>query len=142
MNVYDRVIPNKSYETLWVLSIGVFLAISFEFIAKMLRAHLTDIAGKKADLIISAAMFRRVMAMKLQDKPASSGSYANNLRDFESVREFMTSASLLVLVDLPFLLLFVFVIWLIGGKLATVPLILIPLVIFVGLIVHLRLLTI
>lgn len=136
MNVYDRVIPNKSYETLWVLSIGVFLAISFEFIAKMLRVHLTDIAGKKADLIISAAMFRRVMAMKLQDKPASSGSYANNLRDFESVREFMTSASLLVLVDLPFLLLFVFVIWLIGGKLATVPLILIPLVIFVGLIVQ------
>ncbi|MGX2974865.1 type I secretion system permease/ATPase [Ursidibacter arcticus] len=138
MNVYDRVIPNKSYDTLWVLSIGVILAITFEFIAKMIRAHLTDIAGKKADLIISSALFRRVMSIRLIDKPISSGSYANNLRDFESVREFMTSASLLVLVDLPFLLLFVFVIWLVGGKLAIVPLILIPLVIIVGLIVQPR----
>lgn len=136
MNVYDRVIPNKGYETLWVLSIGVVLAILFEFAAKMIRGHLTDIAGKKADLIISSAMFRRVMSIKLQDKPASSGSYANNLRDFESVREFMTSACLLALVDLPFLLLFVFVIWLIGGKLAIVPLTLIPLVVLIGLLVQ------
>lgn len=136
MNVYDRVIPNKSYETLWVLSIGVILAITFEFIAKLIRGHLTDIAGKKADLIISSALFRRVMSIRLADKPVSSGSYANNLRDFESVREFMTSASLLALVDLPFLLLFVFVIWLIGGKLAIVPLVLIPLVMLVGLLVQ------
>lgn len=136
MNVYDRVIPNKSYETLWVLSIGVVLAISFEFIAKLIRSHLTDIAGKKADLIISSALFRRVMALQLVNKPVSSGSYANNLRDFESVREFMTSASLLVLVDLPFLLLFVFVIWLVGGKIAIVPLIIIPVVIIMGFLVQ------
>ena len=71
----------------------------------MIRGHLTDIAGKKADLIISSAIFRRMMALRLADRPASAGSYANNLREFESVREFMTSASLLVLVDLPFLLL-------------------------------------
>ena len=132
MNVYDRVIPNQAYETLWVLSIGVTLAIVFEFIAKMIRGHLTDIAGKKADLIISSALFRRVLALRLADRPASAGSYANNLRDFESVREFMTSASLLVLVDLPFLLLFITVIWLIAGKLALVPLILIPIVMLVG----------
>ncbi|OOF87674.1 hypothetical protein BKG93_00750 [Rodentibacter ratti] len=136
MNVYDRVIPNKTYETLWALSIGVVLAISFEFAAKMIRGHLTDIAGKKADLIISSALFRRVMALRLIDKPASSGSYANNLRDFESVREFMTSASLLVLVDLPFLFLFVFVIYLVGGKLAIVPLVIIPTVILVGIAVQ------
>lgn len=132
MNVYDRVIPNQTYETLWALSIGVVLAITFEFIAKLIRGHLTDVAGKKADLIISSALFRRVMAIRLADKPKSSGSYANNLRDFESVREFMTSASLLVLVDLPFLLLFVFVIYLVGGTLAFVPLTLIPIVLIVG----------
>ncbi|WP_373818143.1 type I secretion system permease/ATPase [Glaesserella sp.] len=133
MNVYDRVIPNKAYQTLWVLSIGVVLAITFEFIAKMMRAYLTDIAGKKADLIISSALFRRVMGLKLQERPASSGSYANNLRDFESVREFMTSASLLTLVDLPFLLLFVTVIWMIGGPLAWVPMLIIPTVLIVSL---------
>ena len=136
MNVYDRVIPNQAYETLWVLSIGVMLAILFEFLAKMIRGHLTDIAGKKADLIISAAIFRRIMALRLADRPASAGSYANNLREFESVREFMTSASLLVLVDLPFLLLFITVIFIVGGKLAIVPAIIIPIVIIVGFIVQ------
>lgn len=133
MNVYDRVIPNKSYDTLWVLSIGVGVAIFFEFISKMIRGRLTDIAGKKADLIISAALFRRVMGIKLEDRPVSSGSYASNLRDFESVREFMTSASLLTLVDLPFLLLFLTVMWLIAGYLVIVPMVVIPLVIIVGL---------
>ena len=136
MNVYDRVIPNQAYETLWVLSIGVVLAILFEFAAKMIRGHLTDIAGKKADLIISSALFRRVMALRLADRPASSGSYANNLREFESVRDFFTSASLLTLVDLPFLLLFITVIGIVGGKLALVPLIIIPIVVIVGLLVQ------
>ncbi|HCQ9044687.1 TPA: type I secretion system permease/ATPase, partial [Escherichia coli] len=100
MNVYDRVIPNKSYETLWVLSIGVVIAIIFECIAKLTRGYLTDIAGKKADLIISSALFRKVMSIKLSEKPSSSGSYANNLREYESVRDFMTSATLLAFVDL------------------------------------------
>ncbi len=133
MQVYDRVIPNQTYETLWALSIGVFVAIVFELITKLIRGHLTDIAGKKADLIISSALFRRVMALRLAEKPTSSGSYANNLRDFEAVREFMTSASLLVLADFPFLLLFVVVISIIGGKLAFVPMTIIPLVIIVSL---------
>lgn len=136
MNVYDRVIPNKSYDTLWVLSIGVFIAIAFEFISKIIRGRLTDIAGKKADLIISSALFRRVMGMRLQERPASSGSYASNLRDFESVRDFMTSASLLTLVDLPFLILFLLVMWMIAGYLVIVPAIIIPLVIIVGLLVQ------
>ena len=136
MNVYDRVIPNQAYETLWVLSIGVILAIVFEFAAKLIRGHLTDIAGKKADLIISSALFRRVMALRLADRPTSSGSYANNLREFESVREFMTSASLLTLVDLPFLLLFITVIAIVGGKLALVPLTIIPIVVIVGFLVQ------
>ncbi|MFU2114967.1 type I secretion system permease/ATPase [[Pasteurella] aerogenes] len=138
MNVYDRVIPNKTYETLWALSIGVVLAILFELIAKLIRSHLTDIAGKKADLIISSALFRRVMSIRLVDKPVSAGSYANNLREFESVRDFMTSASLLVLVDLPFILLFIFVIYLVGGYLALVPLFIIPIVAIVGLMVQPR----
>ncbi|MDO5654401.1 MAG: type I secretion system permease/ATPase, partial [Brachymonas sp.] len=136
MNVYDRVVPNRAMETLWALSIGVVLANVFEFIARTVRARLTDIAGKKADLVISAALFRRVMALDLAQKPASAGSYANNLRDFESVREFMTSMSLLALVDLPFVLLFIFVIAMVAGPLAWVPLVTIPIVVIVGLLVQ------
>nr|WP_314266580.1 type I secretion system permease/ATPase [uncultured Moellerella sp.] len=136
MNVYDRVIPNQAYETLWVLSIGVTLAISFEFLAKMLRAYLLDIAGKKADMLISSALFRRVMLLRFDKKPASSGSYANNLKDFEAIRDFMTSASLLALVDLPFIFLFIFVISIIGGYLALVPLTILPIVIIAGLLIQ------
>lgn len=136
MNVYDRVIPNQTYETLWALTIGVLVAIGFEFVARMIRAYLTDVAGKKADLIISSALCRRVMALRLIDKPTSSGSYANNLREFESIRDFMTSTSLLVLVDMPFLFLFIFVIYLVGGILAAVPLFIIILVILVSLVVQ------
>ncbi|EGI25771.1 putative cytoplasmic membrane export protein [Escherichia coli TA206] len=132
MNVYDRVIPNRSWETLWMLSIGVILAILFECAAKLIRSYLTDIAGKKADLIISSALLRRVMAVKMSDRPVSSGSYASNLREYESVRDFMTSATLLAFVDLPFILLFIGVIWLVGGLLAVVPLTLVPVVILVG----------
>lgn len=139
MNVYDRVIPNKAYDTLWALSIGVIIAIIFELIAKMLRSILTDIAGKKSDLIISSALFKRVLGLKLQERPASSGSYANNLREFESVRDFMTSASLLTLVDLPFLFLFLFVMFLVAGKLAFIPMLIIPVVITVGLIAQIPL---
>lgn len=136
MNVYDRVIPNQAYSTLWVLSIGVALAIGFEFLAKQIRAYLVDSAGKKADLIISSALFRRVMALRLQEKPASSGSYANNLRDFESVREFMTSASILTLIDLPFLILFLLVMYILGGILVIVPMVIIPTVIIVAILIQ------
>ena len=111
----------------------MFIAIIFELITKLVRGHLTDIAGKKADLIISSALFRRVMALRLLEKPTSSGSYANNLRDFESVRDFMTSASLLVLADFPFLILFLVVISILGGKLVFVPMTIIPIVIIVSL---------
>ncbi|WP_170836420.1 type I secretion system permease/ATPase, partial [Escherichia coli] len=136
MNVYDRVIPNRSWETLWMLSIGVITAILFECAAKLIRSYLTDVAGKKADLIISSALLRRVMAVKMSDRPASSGSYASNLREYESVREFMTSATLLAFVDLPFILLFISVIGLVGGWLAVVPLTLVPLVILAGILLQ------
>ena len=139
MNVYDRVVPNRAYETLWVLSIGVLIANLFEFAARTARARLTDEAGKKADLVISSALFRRAMAIDLAHRPASSGSWSNNLREFEAVRDFMTSASLLALVDLPFVILFVVVIALLAGPLAWVPILTIPLVVGAGLLAQLPL---
>lgn len=139
MNVYDRVIPNKSYDTLWVMSIGVLISIALELLARTIRGALTDIAGKKADLIISSALFRRAMALDLVEKPASSGSYANNLRDFESVRDFMTSATLLALVDLPFTLFFVAIIGMVAGPLMWVPLLIMPVVLAVGLLAQIPL---
>ncbi|MDQ7214957.1 ABC transporter transmembrane domain-containing protein, partial [Enterobacter cloacae] len=105
MNVYDRVIPTQAYVTLWSLAIGVVIAIIFEFASRQIRAYLIDIAGKKADLILGAKLFRQVMSMRMEYKPQSSGTFANQLRDFEAVRDFITSATLATLSDLPFCLL-------------------------------------
>lgn len=132
MNVYDRVVPNQAYVTLWSLGIGVTLAMVFEAVARYLRAYLLDIAGKKADLVLGALLFRQALAIQLEHKPASSGAFANQLREFESVREFTTSATLATLSDLPFVLLFVAVIFAIGGPLGWVPLLLIPIILLIS----------
>ncbi|MDH2067736.1 type I secretion system permease/ATPase [Pantoea sp. GD03673] len=139
MNVYDRVVPNQAYVTLWSMAIGVTIAIIFEFVSRQLRAWLIDVAGKKADLIIGTKLFRQMMSVRLEHKPASAGSFANQMREFESIRDFMTSATLATLSDLPFCLLFLVIIWMIGGALAWVPLMAVPVILIISLIIQLPL---
>lgn len=131
MNVYDRVIPNQAYVTLWSLGIGVVIAMLFEAIARYVRAHLLDVAGKKVDLVLGSLLFRQALSIQMEHKPSSSGSFAHQLREFESVRDFAASATLAAISDLPFVLLFVGVIFMIGGSLAWVPLLLIPLILLI-----------
>lgn len=101
MNVYDRVVPNQAFVTLWSLAIGVAIAMLFEFISRNVRAHVLDVAGKKADLIMGAMLFKQALSIRMEHKPASSGSFANQLREFESVRDFVASATLASISDLP-----------------------------------------
>lgn len=132
MNVYDRIVPHEAYATLWSLAIGVVFAMVFEFIARHVRSHLVDVAGKKTDLIIGAKLFRKVMDTRMEFKPRSAGSFANQFREFESVRDFVSSATLSTLSDLPFCLLFVGLIAVIGGWLAVVPALMIPIIVIVS----------
>jgi ATP-binding cassette subfamily C protein LapB len=136
MNVYDRVVPTQAYPTLWSLAIGTGLAMLFEFATRQMRSHLVDVAGKKIDLVLGALLFRQALAIRLEARPASSGSFANRLREFESLREFTTSATVSALTDLPFALLFLAVIFSIGGKLAWVPGLAVPVVVLVGLLIQ------
>lgn len=126
MNVYDRVVPNHAVETLWVLAIGVGIVFTFDFILKALRGYFIDTAGKRSDIILSATIFEKVMGIRMEAKPASVGTFANNLQEFESFRDFLTSATLTALIDLPFLFLFVAIIAVIGGPLALIPLVILP----------------
>lgn len=123
MNVYDRVIPNAALHSLWVLAIGVTLAGLLELGLRTLRGYLVDVAGKKADLLLSARLFRQILNLRAQDRPASSGQFAGQVRDFESVRDFVSSSTLVALSDIPFALLFMVVIGLLGGPLVTVPIV-------------------
>lgn len=136
MNVYDRVVPNNAVETLWVLAIGVAIAYGFDFLLKNLRGYFVDLAGKNADVLLASRLMQHVMSIRMDRKPESTGTLANSLREFESLREFFSSSTLLALVDLPFLVLFIFIISFIGGPIAYAPSIAVPVVIFIGLFVQ------
>jgi ATP-binding cassette subfamily C protein LapB len=136
MVVYDMVVPNQAIESLVALTIGVLIALGFDFIIKTTRANFIDKAGKKADARMSRLIFDQLMNMNLASKSAKSGALASTVREFESLRDFFTSATLVAVVDLPFLFLFVYIIYLIGGPLAYVPLAAVPIVILTGIFVQ------
>lgn len=133
MVVYDRVVPNEAIESLIALTIGVLIALLFDFIIKTLRAQFVDKAGKRADGRMSRLIFDKILNMRLDSKRQKSGAMASIVREFDTLREFFTSATLVAVVDLPFIFLFIWVISLIAGPLALVPLIAVPLVIATGL---------
>ena len=136
MNVYDRVVPNAAVETLWVLAVGVATVYLFEFILKNLRSYFIDIAGRNADIIMGSRLLEHVMGLRLDQLPPSIGSTASNLKDFEGLRDFFSSGTVTILVDIPFLFLFLGVIWLIGGPVAIIPLAMIPVVLSVALLLQ------
>ena len=123
MNVYDRVVPNQAVDTLFVLAIGVVIAYTFELGLKTLRNFFVDRAGHRIDLILGSEIFSRILGMRYSDRPASSGALTSQARSYESLREFFTSATVAALADLPFVLVFVGVIFLLGGFLVAMPLI-------------------
>lgn len=132
MNVYDRVIPTKSYDTLWVLAVGVVCVFIFEFVLKNMRSTLLDYSGRLADVKISARLFEQILGMKLASRPASAGVLASHMKEFETLRDFFTSATMATLIDLPFTLFFVLIIAYIGGLVALVPALTIPIVLLIG----------
>jgi len=133
MTVYDRIIPNGAFESLIALSIGVIIALGFDFLIKSLRAKFIDIASKRADLEISRRLFDRILTLTPSEQRQKTGAMAGTIREFETLREFFNSSTLVILIDLPFVFFFIYVIYLIAGPLAYVPLLAVPLVIIVGL---------
>lgn len=115
MNVYDRVLPNNAIDTLWVLTFGVFIVMVFDFILKLIRSNYLGLANKRADIVMSNKIFDQLLNIKLDQKPASTGMFLSRLQSFESVRDFFTTATIVAIVELPFIFLFLLVIFLIGG---------------------------
>lgn len=117
MNVYDRVIPNRAMETLWVLALGVVLLIGVDMTLRLLRGHFIDLASARIDMQLSAKIMERVLGVRMESRPAAVGAFSSNLRSFETVRDFITSASVTAFIDLPFALIFVLVIAIISWQL-------------------------
>lgn len=136
MNVYDRVIPNGAIASLIALSIGLLLAIIFDFVLRTVRSRIIDMTGKKLDVVLSAQIFEHVLSVKMAQRPTSVGILANQIRDFDSVREFFTSGSVVSAIDLLFAVLFIAVLYLIAGPLAWIPLLMLPAMIVLGLLLQ------
>ena len=110
MNVYDRVLPNQATETLWVLAIGIALIVIGDLVLRTMRGYFLDWASTRVDVKLTTRIMEQVLGIRLEQRPNSVGSFANNLRSFETVRDFITSATITTLIDIPFGLIFIAVI--------------------------------
>ena len=136
MTVYDRIIPNSAIDSLIALSIGVVIALSFDFIIRTIRGRFIDKASKAADIEVSNTLFDRVLSLTPAEQSQKTGAMASIIKEFETLREFFTSSTLVILVDLPFAFFFIYVISLIAGPMALVPLVAVPIVVVVGLLIQ------
>ncbi|RLK07500.1 type I secretion system permease/ATPase [Ruegeria conchae] len=136
MIVYDRVLPNEATESLLALTFGVCLALIFDFALKLLRAGFIDRAGQQADMFMGRSIFDQMLNIRMTARPGSVGEMASTIREFETLREFFTSATLVAVVDLPFIAVFILTIYLVGGPLALVPALAVPVVLLSGLAVQ------
>lgn len=121
MQVYDRVVPSESLPTLYVLFIGVMIALIFDFTMRLMRIKVIDLLGKRADLRISDRVFGHALRLKNSVRPKSTGTFISLLRELESVRDMITSSTVSIIADLPFFFFFLLVFWMIAGPLAWVP---------------------
>lgn len=110
MNVYDRVVPNHAIETLWMLSLGMVIVLVADVVLRTMRGYFIDLAGRRIDVRLSAYIMERVLGLRLENRPISAGSFAANLRSFETIRDFITSATVTAFIDVPFALIFIVVI--------------------------------
>ncbi len=117
LNVYDRVVPNHATETLWVLAVGIFVVLCFDLLLRLMRSAFIDLAASRADVKLSSRIMAQVLGLRMEARPTSTGSFASTLQSFESVRAFIGSATVVALVDLPFVLFFAAIIALIGPPL-------------------------
>jgi ATP-binding cassette subfamily C protein LapB len=136
MQVYDRVVPSKGYSTLLVLTVGALLGIALELVLKQVRAHMIDRACKEIDQELSAIFFGKALDIRMDARPRTVGTFAAQVRQFESVRNFLTSSTLFILADVPFALLFIVVIGMISLPVALVPLVVLPFTFVVGLLLR------
>ncbi|QKI90079.1 type I secretion system permease/ATPase [Thiomicrorhabdus xiamenensis] len=128
MNVYDRIVPNNAVESLWVLAIGISVIYLFDLTLKYLRSYFLEVAGKKSDILMSSKLFEQTLGLTMPNRVGSIGAFANILREFDSIRNFFTSASVTAIIDLPFVVIFLLVIYYISGWIVMAPIAIIAII--------------
>lgn len=136
MNVYDRVIPNNATETLLVFAVGVIIVYIVDSFLKFFRTRMLEIAAKKSDIVMSSIIFEKVLDLKMAMHPRSVGSFASNIKDFDAIRSFLTNATMSLLIDMPFAIIFLLVIYYIGGMIVIIPLVMMVFILIYALIIR------
>ena len=136
MVVYDRIIPSNATTSLLGLFIGASVIIVLRYILELLKTYFLDYAGQRIEKKTSESVFDKIMRYDLLRAPKSNGSVASLVKDFETFQQFFTSVTILLLIDIPFMFLFLYVIYVVGGSMVYVPLLIIPMVCFVALVVQ------
>lgn len=141
MNVYNRIIPVNALESLWALAMGMFIIIGFDFLLRSLRSRFIERAGRIIDTELSDKVIAHVLDLEASERPAAVGSLVNTMQSFDYIRDFIASGTITVLIDFPFVILFLLAIYLLGGWLVLIPLVLMPFALIVGLVVQKKIIT-
>ena len=128
MNVYDRVVPNDAFDTLWVLATGIGVMYLLDMVMKLTRTYFLELASKKNDVIMSSKIFEKVLDIKMSVRPSSVGSFANNIKEFDHLKNFFTTSTMVAFIDVPFSMIFLSVIYFLGGDIVFIPLSIVALV--------------
>ncbi|WP_298836637.1 type I secretion system permease/ATPase [uncultured Roseobacter sp.] len=139
MNVYDKVIPNLAYVTLWTLAVGVSVALALDLVMRTVRANVLETISRRVDLKVASGLFRQAMQARLLERPGGAAGIVSTIRDFEVVREFFASATFVAVIDLAFIGIFVAALYFIVGPVALVPLCAVPVVLVLALLAQLPL---
>ncbi len=128
MNVYDRVVPNDAFDTLWVLATGIGVMYLLDMILKLTRTYFLELASKKNDIIMSSRIFEKVLDIKMSAKPKSVGSFANNIKEFDHLKNFFTTSTMVAFIDIPFSIIFLSIVYFLGGNIVFIPISIITIV--------------
>ncbi|MFK7965629.1 MAG: type I secretion system permease/ATPase [Burkholderiaceae bacterium] len=134
--IFDKVIPHQAFVTLWALAAGGLIAVVFDLIARQLRSHLIDTAGKKADMLLGSMLFRQTLGLRMENRPASVGAHSHHMSQIETVREFFASATVSAFTDLPFILLFIGMAFVIGGSIGWILVAAVPILVIMALLMQ------
>lgn len=132
MNVYDRIIPNKAASSLWVLALGAMFAIAVEYGLRLARTGLIDEVGRGIDARLSQRLLDKVLNLPLATQRGSTGALARRVTEYEQVRDFFASTTVVLVTDIFFLFVFVGLIAVLGGWLAVIPIVSMAIMLVMG----------
>lgn len=136
MTVYDLVIPNNATVSLIALTTIIVVVVLFDFVMKIIRGNFVDRASLRIDREVSTELFDKISRHDTTLGRQATGALASTVRDFDLLKDVIGSATFTIFADLPFILLFLVVLYAIGGPVAAVPAVIVPLVILFGLLLQ------